>query len=106
MQPIPAAPKPNLLRTRLTAIACILVGIASWWYNWHDVKTSGTFSYKLTLLGPLGLVAGVLFFFKPEWTGPLRRDSTREHKIALFAGIAFMLVLSAIDFYFLLNYHP
>jgi len=106
IQPISAPAKPNPLRSSLIGIACILAGLAGWWYNWHQVKTTGTFSYKLTLIGPLGLYAGALFFFRPEWTGPLRPNSTREHKIALVGGIVFTLVLSGVDFYSLLHYHP
>src|SRR5277367_3409288 len=97
--------KPNLLRSRIVGVAAIAVGVVCWWYNWHLLKTTGTFYYKLSLLGPLGLFAGVLFLFRPEWTGPLRKDSTREHKLALIAGIVFMVVFSGIDLYFLFNSH-
>jgi hypothetical protein len=97
-------------RNRIIAIGAFLIGFAGWWYNWHLVKTTGSFYIKLTLLGPLALFTGLLFLFRPEWTGPIRSDSTREHKLALFAGIVFMAVAAGIDFYFLHNYtyvpHP
>ena len=43
--------KPNL--SRLMRVIGIAIGIGAWWYNWHDVMTHGTFSIRLTLLGPL-----------------------------------------------------
>lgn len=94
------------LRNRVIGVSAILAGFAGWWYNWHDVKTTGTFSIKLTLFPPLALCAGLLFIFRPEWTGPLRSNSTREHKLALLAAIVFMAVASAIDFYLLASYQP
>jgi hypothetical protein len=41
IQPISAPAKPNPLRNGLIGIACILAGLAGWWYNWHQVKTTG-----------------------------------------------------------------
>ena len=60
---------------------------------------------KLTVLGPLGLLGGLLMIWKPEWTGPIRPDSAKAHKTALMLLCVLMMLLSGIDYYFLLHYH-
>lgn len=82
------------------------MGVAAWWYNWHSLKTAGEYSIKLTLLGPLGLFGGILFLWRPEWTGPIRNSSTRAHKTALAVVIALVALTAAVDFYFLQHYQP
>jgi hypothetical protein len=42
--------------------------------------------------------------WKPEWTGPIRPDSSKAHEMALMVLIVLMAVLSGIDYYVLLNY--
>jgi hypothetical protein len=96
---------PNPLRARLIGVVGIAVGVGAWWLNWHGVATEGVISVKLTVLGPLGLLGGLLSIWKPEWTGPIRPDSTKAHKTALLGLCALLMVLSGIDYYFLVNYH-
>jgi hypothetical protein len=102
----PATTKPNPFRTRIGGVLAILGGVGVWWYNWHHLMTTGTFYIKMTLIGPLALAGGVLMMFRPEWTGPLRKDSTRAHKTALISVIVFMAVGAGIDFYLLDHYRP
>jgi hypothetical protein len=79
----------------------IAIGLAGWWYNWHLRSTEGHFYIKLTLLGPMGLFGGLLMMLRPEWTGPITPQSTREHKIALGALIALVAICAGVDFYLL-----
>jgi hypothetical protein len=86
---------------RLVGLLMIAIGIVGWWYNWHLLATEGHFYIKLSLLGPLGVSGGILMLVRPEWAGPLRSDSKRAHKMALFAVIGFMGIASGIDMYLL-----
>ncbi len=92
-------------RTRLIGLLMIAVGIAAWWYNWHLATTEGSFYFKLSLMGPLGVFGGILMLIRPEWTGGLKSDSTTAHKLALFAMIGLMIVTSGIDMYLLKTLH-
>ncbi len=83
----------------LVGAAMIAIGAAGWWYNWHLAETEGYFRIKLCVLAPLGVFGGLLAMFRPEFAGPLRGDSTKAHKLALFAVIAAMMLFSGIDFY-------
>jgi hypothetical protein len=96
--------RPNYSRARWFGILAIAIGLAGWWYNWHLLLTGHQFYPKLTLLGPLGLFGGMLMIFRPEWTGPLKSDSTKAHKTALIVVIALMAVFAGLDFYLLSNY--
>jgi len=91
--------KGNFSLGRLVGLLMIAIGVGGWWYNCHLATTAGEFYIKLCLLGPLGVGGGILMLIRPEWAGPLRSDSTRAHKMALIAVIAFMFIASGIDFY-------
>lgn len=41
---------------------------------------------------------------RPDWAGPLRKDSTRAHKVSMIAVLALMAAASGIDMY-LLTHH-
>ena len=45
--------------------------------------TAGQYSMKLTLLGPLGLFAGIMVAVRPDWAGPVLPGSPKAHKVAL-----------------------
>jgi hypothetical protein len=79
----------------------VAAGIAGWWYNWHLAATAGQYYTKLSLFGPLGLFGGLVVMMKPEWAGPIRSDSTRGHKAAIFTVIGLMAIASGIDMYLL-----
>jgi peptidoglycan/LPS O-acetylase OafA/YrhL len=60
---------------RLLGLAIIALFAGLTYYNWHQLKTEGTYSLKLAAFGPVGIVGGlVLLLFpskggKPETTG-------------------------------------
>jgi hypothetical protein len=97
--------RPNYGRARWLGMLAMAVGIAGWWYNWHLLRTAHQFYPKLTLLGPIGLFGGLLMIFRPEWTGPLRSDSSKAHKTALIVLIVLMALGAGLDFYLLSPYH-
>jgi len=92
------------MKIRLTAALAMSVGVAGWAYNWHLLRTEHQFYPKLTILGPLGVFGGLLMMHRPEWSGPLRPDSTTAHKTALISLIALMAVGAGIDYYCLSHY--
>jgi hypothetical protein len=89
---------------RFFGLLMIAIGIAGWWYNWHLMATEGQYYIKLCLLGPLGVFGGFLVLLRPDWAGPLRKDSTPAHKVSLVAVIGLVAVASGIDLYLLM--HP
>jgi hypothetical protein len=99
-RPLPTAGRTSL-PARIFGCAMILVGIAGWWYNAHLAATTGQFSIKLCLLGPLGVFGGLVMLLRPDWAGPWRKDSTPAHKAALIAVISLVAITSGITFYLL-----
>ncbi len=97
--------KPSFSRAKLFGLLMIAIGLGGWWLNWHLADTEGHFYIKLCILGPLGIFGGLLMLFRPEWAGPLRKDSQPAHKAALATVVGLMLVTSGIDFYRLLHHH-
>jgi hypothetical protein len=99
------APGPSLAdrawRIRLFGLAMIGIGCLGRWYNWHLAETTGQFYIKATLLGPAGVFGGLLLLLRPDWVGPLRRDSSLAHKVSIGAVLALMLIGSGIDLYLL-----
>jgi hypothetical protein len=82
----------------------MLFGAVGYWYNWHLATTRGEFVIKLCVFVPVAVSGGLLILLRPDWTGPLRKDSTRGHKIALFAVVGFMAVGSGVEFFRLKHY--
>jgi hypothetical protein len=91
--------KRSLVPARLFGLLMMLGGIGGWWYNWHLAETQAQFYIRLCILGPLGLFGGFMLLVRPDWIGPLRKDSPRSQKMALIAVIALMAVISGIDMY-------
>ena len=91
---------PNPLRTRLLGIVAIIGGMVAWWYNWHEVTAEGV----RPTFGILCILGGLLMIWRPEWTGPIRANSTSAHKTGLLVLIVLALALTGIDYYYLTNY--
>ena len=87
--------------TRLVGLFMIAFGIATRWYNWHLLHTTGEFYVKATLMAPAGVAGGLLMLLRPDWVGRLRKDSPRAQKLTVWAVIAVMAVGGGIDFYLL-----
>ena len=77
----------------------IAAGIGGWWYNWHLAATAGEFYIKLCIFGPLGVFGGLLIAARPDWIGPVGKNSSQAQKAALFAVIGLMAIFSGVDFY-------
>jgi hypothetical protein len=98
-----AANRPANLPARLFGFAMILAGIGGWFYNHHLATTEGEFYIRLCVFSPLAVFGGLLFLVRPEWTGPLRKDSPNGHKISLCVVIGLMALFSGLDMYSLMS---
>lgn len=96
-QPKPR-PQPSPWRGRLLGAVLFLGGIGGWWYNSYTAMTSHTFYLKLTIIAPTMIVAGLVTMIRPEWSGPIRKDSTLGHKLALGAVIVLGLGAGLADY--------
>jgi hypothetical protein len=93
------APKRSSLPARLFGVAMIAAGIGGWWYNSLLAATAGEFYIKLCIFGPLGVFGGLLIAARPDWIGPVNKNSSQAQKTALFAVIGLMAIFSGVDFY-------
>ena len=77
------------LKTRLFAVAIILVCIGLIYYNWQQLDSEGRYSMKLAAFGPVGVVGGLfLLLFQGKGGKP---ETTKDKLIAMLifgAGLA------------------
>jgi hypothetical protein len=69
------------LKTRLLALAIIVVFAGLIYINWHQLRTEGSYSLKLAAFGPVGVVGGLFLLLFPGKGG--RPETTRDKLIAL-----------------------
>ena len=77
------------LKTRLLALAIIVVFAGLIYFNWHELKTEGQYSLKLAAFGPVGVVGGAFLLLFPGKGG--RPETSRDKVVALLvfgAGLA------------------
>lgn len=86
---------------RIFGAVMIVLGIGGWWYNRQLAALTGQFYIKLCIFGPLGVAGGLLMAVRPDLAGPMRPNSTRAHKAALFTVIGLMAVVSGYEFFHL-----
>jgi len=100
--------RPNSgLPARLFGLAMMIAGIAGWYYNRHLAATEGAFYIRLCVFAPLGVFGGLLILLRPDWIGPIRKDSSRAQKTSLCAVLGLMAVFSGLDMYTLTSrQHP
>jgi hypothetical protein len=75
----------------------------AWWYNWREVTVERVTTIRPTI-GILCILGGLMGFWKPEWLGPIRANSTSAHKKGMFMFMFLALALTGIDYYYLTNY--
>ena len=77
------------LKTRLLALAIIVVFAGLIYVNWHELHTEGQYSLKLAAFGPVGVVGGLFLLLFPAKGG--RPETARDKVVALLvfgAGLA------------------
>ena|SRR6267154_1816747 len=98
--------KPDPVKPRIFGAVAVVGGLACGWWNWHLLLTQHYFYMKLGLLGPLAVFGGLLMAWKPKWSGPITKDSTKAHKTAMFGTIALVAVVTLINVYLMETYRP
>lgn len=88
-------------QVRLFGLIMIFAGIGGWYYNHHLAAAEGEFYIRLFVFAPLGIFGGILLLLRPEWVGPIRKNSLRAQKVSLGVVIGLMAVISGIDMYLL-----
>jgi hypothetical protein len=77
------------LKTRLLALAIIVVFAGLIYVNWRELHTEGQYSLKLAAFGPVGVVGGLFLLLFPAKGG--RPETARDKVVALLvfgAGLA------------------
>jgi len=100
-----ASPR-TALRARVTAVVFILAGAGAWWYVWHQLITEGSYSLRLSLVGPFGLFGGLMLLIRPDWGGPWRQDTPTAQKLGVGVMMAVILVSLGINEYLMSHYRP
>jgi hypothetical protein len=92
-------------KPRAFGIVMIVLGIAGWFYNHNLAATEGAFYIRLCIFSPAAVFGGLLIAVRPEWIGPMRKDSPPAQKTATWVVIGLVAVFSGIDLYLLNNTH-
>lgn len=77
------------LKARLLALALIAVFAGLIYFNWHRLKTEGSYSTKLAAFGPVGVLGGLFLLLFPGKGG--RPETAGDKVVALLvfgAGLA------------------
>jgi hypothetical protein len=71
----------NHLKTRLLAVAIIIIFGGLMYYNWHQLNSEGRYSLKLAAFGPVGVAGGIFLLLFPQKGG--KPETARDKVIAL-----------------------
>ena len=93
-------------RSCLIAIACILIGAGCWWFSWRQLVTEGSYDLRISMAGPFAFFGGLLRLFRPQWAGPLRKDSPKSQVAGIVVLMVVILVSEGINQYLLEHYRP
>ena len=69
------------LKARLLAVLIIVVFAGLMYYNWHQLRTEGSYSLKLAAFGPVGVVGGLFLLLFPAKAG--KPETTRDKLVVL-----------------------
>ena len=84
------------LKVRLFALLIILAGVGLAYYNWYQLRTEGTYSFKVATFAPVCVVGGIFLLLFPTKVG--KPDTTRE-KILVFAVLGLGLIAGLVNWY-------
>jgi hypothetical protein len=80
------------LKTRLLALAIIVVFAGLIYVNWHQLHAEGSYSLKLAAFGPVGVVGGLFLLLFPGKGG--KPETARDKVIALLVfGVGLLVGL-------------
>lgn len=84
------------LKTRLLALALILVSIGLIYYNWQQLFEEQKYSMKLAAFGPVCVIGGLYLLIFPTKFGT---PETTQDKILVFAVFAIGLLAGLANWY-------
>ncbi|HXD34787.1 MAG TPA: hypothetical protein VN643_26950 [Pyrinomonadaceae bacterium] len=73
------------IKPRLFAIVLILLFGGMMYYNWHQLKTEGTYSLKMAAFGPLGVIGGLFMILFPSKIG--KPETTKDKLIVMLVFV-------------------
>lgn len=71
---------------RLFGLALVVLFAGLTYYNWHQLKTEGTYSLKLAAFGPVGVVGGLFLLLFPSKGGKPETAGDKLLVLGVFAA--------------------
>jgi NhaP-type Na+/H+ or K+/H+ antiporter len=84
------------LKARLLAVLIIVVFAGLMYYNWHQLRTEGSYSLKLAAFGPVGVVGGLFLLLFPGKAG---KPETTKDKLVVLLVFAVGLLAGLYNWY-------
>lgn len=84
------------LKARLFGLLIIAVCAGLTYYNWHQLRTEGTYSLKLAAFGPVGVVGGLFLLLFPSKGG---KPETTADKLLVLGVLAVGLLVGLCNWY-------
>jgi hypothetical protein len=84
------------LKTRLFALALILVSVGLIYFNWRQLSQEGTYSLKLAAFGPLVGIGGIYLLLVPGAAG---KPTTTKDKVIVMIVFVFGLAAGLVNWY-------
>lgn len=84
------------LKTRLFALALILLFAGMTYYNWHQLHNEGKYSMKMAAFGPVGVVGGLFILFFPAKVG---KPQTLADKLIVLGILILGLAAGLVNWY-------
>jgi len=84
------------IKGRLLGIVLILLFGGMMYYNWHQLKTEGTYSLKMAGFGPLGVIGGLFVLLFPGKAG---KPETTKDKLVVMLVFVVGLAAGLINWY-------
>ncbi|HKP47378.1 MAG TPA: hypothetical protein VJT50_12330 [Pyrinomonadaceae bacterium] len=84
------------MKSRILALALIIVGVALVWLSWHQLATEGQYSMKMAAFGPLIAIGGLYLMIFPSRSG---KPNTTGEKIALLVVFVIGLLAGLVNWY-------
>jgi hypothetical protein len=66
------------------------------YYNWHQLRTTGSYSMKMATFGPVGVIGGLFLLAFPTTAG---KPETKQDKVLVMGVFAIGLLAGVINLY-------
>ena len=86
----------NNLKFRLFALVIVAVSLGLTYYNWLQLNAEGSYSMKMAVFGPVGVVGGIFLLLFPGSGG---KPQTSASKIIAMLIFVIGIVVGAYNLY-------